>query len=186
MSPCFSPKINSVTNMFNPEASARLRPFVRLLRRLLRVSACSGSLVRVYGLRPLRMPFNLAQGDCALVVLPTECSCLHSYNYSVWATSSFKNHSAGLSALNIATSIIGSVSKPFMAKFADIWGRTATYLLGTIFYVMGYVRCPLSLSLTLVTDLPPFHRSSSPSHLLSRLTLSATSSRSSVGRRSHS
>ncbi|VDB82796.1 unnamed protein product [Peniophora sp. CBMAI 1063] len=62
-----------------------------------------------------------------------------SYNYSVWATSSFQNHSAGLSALTVATSIIGSVCKPFLAKFSDIFGRTSTYFVGTLLYLMGFV-----------------------------------------------
>ncbi|KZV71867.1 hypothetical protein PENSPDRAFT_650291 [Peniophora sp. CONT] len=62
-----------------------------------------------------------------------------SYNYSVWATSSFQNHSTGLSALLVATSIIGSVCKPFLAKFSDIFGRTSTYFMGTLLYLMGFV-----------------------------------------------
>ncbi|KZV74594.1 siderophore-iron transporter Str3 [Peniophora sp. CONT] len=62
-----------------------------------------------------------------------------SNNYSLWATSSFKDHSAGLSALLVTTSIIESVSKPFLAKMSDLWGRNAVYILGTIFYVSGYV-----------------------------------------------
>jgi hypothetical protein len=41
-------------------------------------------------------------------------------NFDAFATSSFEAHSAGLSALNIATNIISAVSKPFIAKIADI------------------------------------------------------------------
>jgi hypothetical protein len=60
-------------------------------------------------------------------------------NYTPFVTSEFKNHSGGLAALSIATSIIGAVAKPFIAKFADITSRPYTYILILVAYVMGYI-----------------------------------------------
>ncbi len=60
------------------------------------------------------------------------------YNYGPYATSSFKHHSM-LSTLNIATSIMSSVCKPIIAKFADITSRPITYILVLALYVMGYI-----------------------------------------------
>lgn len=60
-------------------------------------------------------------------------------NYTPFVTSYFKNHSAGLSALSVATSIIGAVAKPFIAKFSDVVSRPYTYILILSFYVIGYI-----------------------------------------------
>lgn len=60
-------------------------------------------------------------------------------SYAPFVTSEFKNHSGGLAALAIATSIIGAVCKPFVAKFADVTSRPYTYILILVFYVMGYI-----------------------------------------------
>ncbi|KAH8803311.1 putative siderophore iron transporter [Xylogone sp. PMI_703] len=59
--------------------------------------------------------------------------------YSVEASSYFKEHSSVLSTLSIATSIIGAVSKPFIARISDITSRPYTYLLVLFFYVIGYI-----------------------------------------------
>ncbi|RAL12972.1 MFS general substrate transporter [Aspergillus homomorphus CBS 101889] len=59
--------------------------------------------------------------------------------YSVDASSYFKQHSSVLSTLSIATSIIGAVSKPFIAKFSDITSRPYTYILTLLCYVIGYI-----------------------------------------------
>lgn len=60
-------------------------------------------------------------------------------NYSIDASSYFKQHSSVLSTLSIATSIISAVSKPFIAKISDITSRPYTYVLTLLFYVIGYI-----------------------------------------------
>lgn len=59
--------------------------------------------------------------------------------YSVYASSHFKQHSAVLSMLGIATNIISAVAKPFIAKISDITSRPYTYILVVMFYCVGYV-----------------------------------------------
>ncbi|KAL0059260.1 hypothetical protein AAF712_014010 [Marasmius tenuissimus] len=59
-------------------------------------------------------------------------------NYAVFATSSFGQHS-NISSLAIATKIISSVCKPFLAKISDVTSRPYTYILVLILYVMGYI-----------------------------------------------
>ncbi|GAA5876133.1 hypothetical protein JCM8547_003374, partial [Rhodosporidiobolus lusitaniae] len=46
-----------------------------------------------------------------------------SSSYAVFATSAFKQHSTGLATLSIATSIIGAVCRPFLAKASDVFSR---------------------------------------------------------------
>ncbi|KAG0661648.1 hypothetical protein C6P46_003869 [Rhodotorula mucilaginosa] len=60
------------------------------------------------------------------------------YSFSVWATSSFKQHSSGISALGIATSIISSVCLPFLAKFSDIFSRPWVFVMALVSYLMGF------------------------------------------------
>lgn len=59
--------------------------------------------------------------------------------YSLDASSYYKQHSSVLSTLSIATSIIGAVSKPFIAKISDITSRPYTYILALLFYTVGYI-----------------------------------------------
>ncbi|OAA77921.1 Major facilitator superfamily domain, general substrate transporter [Akanthomyces lecanii RCEF 1005] len=68
--------------------------------------------------------------------------------YSIDASSYYKQHSTVLSTLSIATSVIGAVSKPFMAKFSDITSRPYTYLLALVFYAVGYVIAATSRSIS--------------------------------------
>lgn len=58
---------------------------------------------------------------------------------SVFATSSFQQHSTGLSSLSVATSIIGSVCLPFLAKASDVFGRPGVYGLCMVLQVIGYI-----------------------------------------------
>ena len=48
------------------------------------------------------------------------------YQYAVFATSSFQEHSSGIAALSTATSIMTAVSKPIIGKIADVWARPYT------------------------------------------------------------
>ncbi|GAA5996014.1 uncharacterized protein JCM10292_004891 [Rhodotorula paludigena] len=58
---------------------------------------------------------------------------------SVFAASHFEAHSSGLSTLSIATSIIGSVCLPFLAKAADVFSRPMVYAVCMVLQVVGYV-----------------------------------------------
>ncbi|CCH46045.1 Siderophore iron transporter [Wickerhamomyces ciferrii] len=60
------------------------------------------------------------------------------YNYSPYATSSFGHHSM-ISTLQIATSIMSSVSQPMLAKFSDVTSRPITYILTLVLYMLGYI-----------------------------------------------
>ncbi|GAA6009157.1 hypothetical protein JCM10207_004286 [Rhodosporidiobolus poonsookiae] len=62
-----------------------------------------------------------------------------SSSFSVYATSSFNQHSTGLSALSVATSIIGSVCLPFLSKLSDVFGRPHVYAVCMVLQVIGYV-----------------------------------------------
>lgn len=73
------------------------------------------------------------------------CNWVHSmegsttWAYSIWATSDFQQHSSGLASLNIATQIISAVSVPFLAKFADVFARSWTYLICLTAYTVGFI-----------------------------------------------
>lgn len=60
------------------------------------------------------------------------------YNYSVYATSQFNNHSM-ISTLGIATSIIAAVMKPILGRFSDLTSRPVTYIIVLVLYVLGYI-----------------------------------------------
>lgn len=60
------------------------------------------------------------------------------YNYQPYATSDFNRHSM-LSTLQIATSIMTSICKPFFSKVADFTSRPYTYLISLILYVLGFI-----------------------------------------------
>ncbi|KAL7412358.1 major facilitator superfamily domain-containing protein [Mrakia frigida] len=61
------------------------------------------------------------------------------YNYSVWATSSFQQHSGGIAMLSIATSIISAITYPFIAKLSDVFSRPWMYFVSLNCYVWGFV-----------------------------------------------
>ncbi|GAA5992982.1 hypothetical protein JCM10908_000783 [Rhodotorula pacifica] len=69
-------------------------------------------------------------------------------SFSVWATSSFNQHSSGISALGIATQIISSVCLPFLAKFADTFSRPWVFVMSLVAYIMGFAIIMKSPNLT--------------------------------------
>ncbi|KIY71323.1 MFS general substrate transporter [Cylindrobasidium torrendii FP15055 ss-10] len=69
-------------------------------------------------------------------------------SYQPIVTSIYQEHSAGLATLGIATSIIGAVCKPFIAKFSDITSRPYTYVLVLVLYTMGYIIAAASQSIS--------------------------------------
>ncbi|KAM3581079.1 hypothetical protein VKS41_006524 [Umbelopsis sp. WA50703] len=60
------------------------------------------------------------------------------YQYLSYATSSVLDHSL-TGSVTTAGAIIIAVGKPFMAKLADYIGRGETYIVVTVFYVVGYI-----------------------------------------------
>lgn len=68
-------------------------------------------------------------------------------NYTQFATSSFGHHSM-LSTLQIATSIISAICKPFLAKFSDLTSRPTTYVVVLTIYVIGYIIIACSPTIT--------------------------------------
>lgn len=69
------------------------------------------------------------------------------FNYQPFATSSFNRHSM-ISTVEIATRIISSICKPFLAKISDITSRPITYIVVLVFYVLGYIISAASPSIT--------------------------------------
>ncbi|KAG7911782.1 hypothetical protein KL906_001103 [Ogataea polymorpha] len=54
------------------------------------------------------------------------------------ATSSYNDHSSGLAAVSMSTSIITAVAKPFIAKIADSTSRPFTYIFTLTFFVVRF------------------------------------------------
>lgn len=99
---------------------------------------------------------------------------------SVFATSHFQQHSSGLSTLSVATSLIGSVSLPFLAKGGDVFGRPGVYGVCMTLQVIGYVitlKSPTLAACTLLIALPDVHSMLTWDRLACFKTSSATSSR---------
>lgn len=69
------------------------------------------------------------------------------YLYQPYATSSFKRHSM-LSTLGIATSVIGAVCKPFVAKFSDLTSRPTAYVVVLVLYAIGFIITACSPSIS--------------------------------------
>lgn len=69
-------------------------------------------------------------------------------SYSIYVSAYFNQHSSVLATLSIATSIIGAVSKPFIAKISDITSRPYTYILALFFYTVGYIIAATSQSIS--------------------------------------
>lgn len=63
--------------------------------------------------------------------------------YRNYATSAF-NQLSMLASLNTATSIIGAVFKPPIAKLSDVLGRAEAYLFTVCCYVISYILCAAS------------------------------------------
>ncbi|GAA5894686.1 uncharacterized protein JCM6883_002178 [Sporobolomyces salmoneus] len=84
-----------------------------------------------YGLYSLAVLIYLLQWVAAMAASMTG-------SLSVYATSSFQQHSTGLSALSVATSIIGSTALPFLSKLSDVFGRPHIYFVCMVLQVVGY------------------------------------------------
>jgi hypothetical protein len=111
--------------------------------------------------RVLRTIVDASCGPSSMTLVTTMQSST-SYNYSIWATSSFASHSSGLGILSIATSLIGAVANPcasaalplccssissltrapslkVIAKLSDVSGRPPMYLISVVCYAIGFV-----------------------------------------------
>lgn len=60
------------------------------------------------------------------------------WQYGAYATSSFSQHSL-LGAIGTAQAIILAVTKPFSAKFADVFGRAEALAMSVFFYCLGFI-----------------------------------------------
>ncbi|KAI5479989.1 MFS transporter, siderophore-iron transporter [Pseudohyphozyma bogoriensis] len=60
------------------------------------------------------------------------------YAYLQFATSSFGEHSI-LGAISVATTVISAVSRPFIAKIADLTSRPYAYLFALVTYCVGMI-----------------------------------------------
>lgn len=60
------------------------------------------------------------------------------WQYQFYATSDFALHSL-LGAIGTAQAIVLAVTKPFAAKFADVFGRAEAFCLAVFFYCLGYI-----------------------------------------------
>lgn len=72
--------------------------------------------------------------------------------YLAFATSAFSKHSL-LGAISTATSVLGGVSKPFIAKLSDITSRPHAYSVSLVFYVVGFAVIASSNGVSAVSNL---------------------------------
>ncbi|KAL0569960.1 hypothetical protein V5O48_012001 [Marasmius crinis-equi] len=113
-------------------------------------SSSNGSYFQSEGVNRMEAVYRASQGPggrttmWALGISVLVCAWAYSLdssttsNYAPFVTSGFQQHS-NISALAIATKIIGSVCKPFLAKISDITSRPYTYILVLVLYVVGYI-----------------------------------------------
>lgn len=110
-----------------------------------------GSIKQTVGVSKMEAVARVTQGKAGrkyligIALAVYACNWVYSmegsttYSYAIWATSDFGEHSGGLAALNIATGIISSVCTPFLARFADVFGRGQVYAVGLACYVVGFI-----------------------------------------------
>ncbi|KAJ7624375.1 hypothetical protein FB45DRAFT_869312 [Roridomyces roridus] len=66
------------------------------------------------------------------------CKSARLTSHEVFAASSFESHSL-VGAISVATAIIGGVSRPFIAKLADLASRPAALSISVFLYALGYI-----------------------------------------------
>ncbi|KAJ7624500.1 major facilitator superfamily domain-containing protein [Roridomyces roridus] len=77
-------------------------------------------------------------GSLAVISFVYALSSSTTYTYEAFAASSFESHSL-IGAISVATSIIGGVSRPFIAKLADLASRPAALSISVFLYALGYI-----------------------------------------------
>ncbi|KAF9055230.1 MFS general substrate transporter [Hymenopellis radicata] len=77
-------------------------------------------------------------GSIALLNYVYTLSSGTTYTYVQYATSSFSKHTI-LGTISVATAIITGVSKPFIAKLADLTSRPLAISVMVVLYVVGYI-----------------------------------------------
>lgn len=83
-----------------------------------------------------RFTFSPFHRDSGLVAYVYSLAENTTSTYLAFATSAFSRHSL-LGAISTATSVLGGVSKPFIAKLSDITSRPWAYAVSLVFYVVG-------------------------------------------------
>ncbi|KAL1689797.1 hypothetical protein GGG16DRAFT_93155 [Schizophyllum commune] len=71
------------------------------------------------------------------------------YTYLSYATSSYLEHTL-IGTISVATAIIAAVSKPFLAKLADLTSRPTALALSVLLYTVGYIVVASSTSVNAV------------------------------------
>ncbi|KAL1742280.1 hypothetical protein HDZ31DRAFT_75610 [Schizophyllum fasciatum] len=71
------------------------------------------------------------------------------YTYLSYATSSYSEHTL-IGTIAVATAIIAAVSKPFLAKLADLTSRPMALTISVILYTVGYIVVASSTSVNAV------------------------------------
>ncbi|WWC65484.1 uncharacterized protein I303_108102 [Kwoniella dejecticola CBS 10117] len=61
------------------------------------------------------------------------------YTYEAFGASYYKDHARLLGVVSTVETIINAVSKPFIAKLADITSRQTSYLFLLVLYLVGYI-----------------------------------------------
>ncbi|OCF37481.1 siderophore-iron transporter Str1 [Kwoniella heveanensis BCC8398] len=74
----------------------------------------------------------------ALICIAYSLSQMTTYAYAPFATSSFGEHTI-LGTISVITSIMSGVTKPFIAKCADLFSRPWALTFSVVFYTLGYI-----------------------------------------------
>lgn len=88
-------------------------------------------------------------GSIGLIFYVYTLSSGTTYTYLSYATSSYLEHTI-IGTISVATAIIAAVSKPFLAKLADLTSRPIALTVSVILYTVGYIVVASSTSVNAV------------------------------------
>lgn len=71
------------------------------------------------------------------------------YNYTPFATSAFGAHSV-VATIDVINGIMSGVSKPFIAKMADLWSRPGAMSFSVLFFTLGVIIVAAAQNITAV------------------------------------
>ncbi|GFZ47371.1 hypothetical protein JCM24511_05114 [Saitozyma sp. JCM 24511] len=77
-------------------------------------------------------------GSIGLIAFVYSLASMTTYTYLAFATSAFSTH-ALLGTISVITSIMASVTQPFIAKVADLTSRPWAIAFSILFYCLGYI-----------------------------------------------
>lgn len=96
------------------------------------------ALYRVFGSGKGKTPVWLFYSSIGLISFAYSLSSNTVGNFFSFATSAFGKHSI-LGTVEVAVSVLGAVSKPFIARLSDTTSRPTTYFISLVFYVLGFI-----------------------------------------------